>query len=118
MTYEISNKQIKVCHVTSAHNRYDVRIFHKECKSLARKGFDVTLLVNDNITNEILNDVKIVSTQFRPNNRLERIVKSKKHLRREMIEIDADIYHFHDPELLFEACLLYTSDAADEEDSV
>jgi len=103
MTHEITNDQIKVCHVTSAHNRYDVRIFHKECKSLAKKGFDVTLLVNDNITTEILNDIKIVSTQFKPKNRFERIVKSKKYLRSKMLEIDADIYHFHDPELLFEA---------------
>lgn len=103
MTHEITDVQIKVCHVTSAHSRYDVRIFHKECKSLARNGFDVTLLVNDMITPEIINGVKIVSTQFRPKNRFERIVKSKKHIRKKMIEIDADLYHFHDPELLFEA---------------
>jgi len=97
---ENSTNQKKVCHVTSAHPRYDVRIFHKECKSLANNGFDVTLLVNDNLPNEAIDGVKIVSTQLKPSNRYERMVKSKKYLRIKMIEIDADIYHFHDPELL------------------
>src|SRR5665648_1215595 len=103
MINENSTKKIKVCHVTSAHPRYDVRIFHKECKSLANNGFDVTLLVNDNLTNEFINGVKIVSTQLKPKNRYDRMVKSKKNIKKQMLELDADIYHFHDPELLPEA---------------
>jgi hypothetical protein len=100
---ENSTNQKKVCHVTSAHPRYDVRIFHKECKSLANNGFDVTLLVNDNLPNEAIEGVKIVSTQFKIMNRFERMVKSKKKIKKLMLEIDADLYHFHDPELLPEA---------------
>lgn len=100
---ENSTIQKKVCHVTSAHPRYDVRIFHKECKSLANNSYDVTLLVNDNLPNESIDGVKIVSTQMKPNNRYERMVKSKKKIKTLMLEIDADIYHFHDPELLPEA---------------
>jgi len=100
---ENSTTQKKVCHVTSVHPRYDVRIFHKECKSLANSGFDVTLLVNDNLPNESIDGVKIVSTQLKPKNRYERMVKSKKKIKALMLEIDADIYHFHDPELLPES---------------
>lgn len=100
---ENSSDQKKVCHVTSAHPRYDVRIFHKECKSLTNYGFDVTLLVNDNLPNESIYGVKIVSTQLKPKNRYDRMIKSKKKIRKLMLEIDADIYHFHDPELLPEA---------------
>lgn len=90
----------KICHVTSAHKRYDVRIFHKECKSLAKYGFDVTLLVNDNIEDELIDGVNIKSTRFNSKNRYERMVVSQKLIKKKAIEIDADIYHFHDPELL------------------
>lgn len=93
-------RKINICHVTSAHSRYDVRIFHKECKSLAKNGFDVTLLVNDNIDDELIEGVKIKSTNFKPKNRYERMIISQKKVREKAIQINADIYHLHDPELL------------------
>ncbi len=94
---------ISVCHVTSVHPRYDVRILHKECVSLARHGFAVALLVNDTLPDEEFENVEIISTQFKPRNRFDRMFISKKRIRNLMREIDADIYHFHDPELLPEA---------------
>lgn len=103
MANENIKKTTKVCHVTSVHFRYDVRIFHKECRSLANNGFEVTLLVNDNLHDENVNGVNIISTQLKPNNRFDRIVKSKRYIRQKMIDINAEVYHFHDPELLPEA---------------
>ena len=32
---------MKACHMTSAHNQEDIRIFYKECVSLASAGYDV-----------------------------------------------------------------------------
>lgn len=93
-------KQIKVCHVTSAHNRYDVRIFEKECTSLAKKGYDVTLIVNDNYDDETIGNVKIISTNYKYKNRIDRIFNSQKYILKKAIEVDADVYHLHDPELL------------------
>lgn len=90
----------KVCHITSAHNRYDVRIFVKECVSLANNGYNVTLIVNDTNLDEIKDGVKIVSTKFKPKNRIERFLNSKKLLFNKAVEVDADIYHLHDPDLL------------------
>ena len=44
---------MRVCHVTSAHLRYDLRIFRKECVSLEKAGYEVYLVVNDDIGDEI-----------------------------------------------------------------
>ena len=40
----------RVVHLTTVHQRRDVRIFHKECLSLARAGWDVHLVVADGLT--------------------------------------------------------------------
>lgn len=90
----------KVCHLTSAHKRYDVRIFEKECVSLSKNGFEVTLIVNDDFDLEEKSLVKIKSTNYIPNNRLSRIVFSTKKIYKLAVEEDAEIYHLHDPELL------------------
>ena len=91
----------KVCHFTSVHNRYDTRIFFKECVSLAKNGYDVILLVNDNDPDEIVEGVKIVSTKMDIKTRKQRFFDSHRVLKKKLIELDADIYHFHDPDLLF-----------------
>ena len=51
---------MKVCHVTSAHPRYDIRIFKKMCSSLAENGFDVHLVVADGNGDELIKNVKII----------------------------------------------------------
>lgn len=93
-------ESIKVCHVTSAHSRFDLRIFRKECISLVDFGYNVYFIVNDDKLSEVVEGVKIVSTEFNPRSRLDRWLGSKKYIKRKMSEIDADIYHFHDPDLL------------------
>ena len=89
-----------VCHVTSAHYRKDVRIFYKECKSLSDFGYKVTLIVNDNDPDEICEGVEIVSTKHKPKNRYERMVISRRKIKKLILKVNADVYHFHDPELL------------------
>lgn len=96
----------KVCHVTSAHKRYDTRIFYKECTSLVNAGYEVYLVINDDLENEEKNGVKIVSTGFVARNRGERFTKGRKKLLEKILEINADIYHLHDPDLLLIALKL------------
>ena len=90
---------MKICHVTSAHNRYDGRIFLKQCTSLAKK-YDVTLLCCDTLDDEVKNNVNIISINKRFKSIYERMFFSKKYLKIKCEEIDADIYEFHDSELL------------------
>ena len=92
-------KKNKVCHITSAHPDGDVRIFHKECVSLAEEGYDVSLVI-PNTESRIENGVKIVSFIYKPSSRLSRFTKSVNLAYKKALELDADIYHLHDPELL------------------
>lgn len=89
----------KVVHMTSAHPRDDVRIFVKQCRSLAQQGFDVTLVVADGKGDEIKEGVKIIDTG-RSNGRLERIKNASKRVYEVALSLDAALYHLHDPELM------------------
>lgn len=97
---------MKICHVTCAHTRYDVRILKKECKSLTDSGFEVVLVVCDEIENEDFDGVKIVSTGYQAQHRIDRFTKAVELTIRKALEIGADVYHLHDPELLRKAHLL------------
>ncbi len=92
--------KIKICHLTSAHSRSDTRIYHKECVSLAKiSNYDVTLIVADGKENEVINSVKIHGVD-KPIGRLYRFFITPKIIYNKAININADIYHFHDPELI------------------
>ena len=95
-------KRVKVCHLTSAHTRFDIRIFQKECVSLANHGFDVSLIVADSLPDEVSKGVKIYGVP-KGSNKRERFLKASKRVYKRGLQLDADIYHFHDPELLWYA---------------
>lgn len=89
----------KICHMTSAHSSEDVRIFHKECASLAkREDFDVYLVATGESREEA--GVHVLGIGPKPSGRLERMKETAKRVYEEALSLDADIYHFHDPELL------------------
>ncbi len=89
---------IKVCHVTSAHPKEDVRIFKKQCVSLAKHGYDTYLVQQgENYEKE---GVHIVGFGQIASNRIKRMLCTTKSAYKRALEVDADIYHLHDPELL------------------
>ncbi len=96
---------IKVCHITSVHSWDDSRIFHKECCSVAAAGYDITLLVANGIDG-VVNGVKIINVPIENKGRIQRIAFAGKQMLEKAIELKADIYHLHDPELLRIAVLL------------
>lgn len=89
----------KVVHLTSVHARKDIRILLKETSSLAKAGFDVSLIVADGFGDDIVNNVKIIDVGT-ANHRLDRILNTTKNVFNKALSLDADIYHFHDPELI------------------
>lgn len=89
---------IKVCHMTSAHGAEDVRIFHKECVSLAKEGYEVFLVQRGGSYNK--SGVNIVGVGDIPSSRLRRMTSGAKKVYKAALALDCDVYHFHDPELL------------------
>ena len=94
----------KVCVLTSAHPAFDVRIFHKECKSLARAGYEVTLIATAD-ENGVHDGISLKNLPVWKN-RLHRFTRGSLAAYKGALEVDADIYHFHDPELIPTALLL------------
>ena len=86
----------RICHVTSVHPAFDIRIFHKECATLAQQ-YDVTLIA-PNVEMHDEKGIHIVGVPL-PNSRLRRQFCLGR-VRRAMLRVDAEVYHFHDPELM------------------
>lgn len=91
---------VRVAHVSTAHNYRDVRIFEKECTTLARVGYDVWWVVpgapETSINNIHLRSIAISRRGRAPARYLHRLIEAYKSAS----AIDADIYHIHDPELI------------------
>lgn len=96
----------KIVHLTSVHPRYDTRIFHKMCVSLATKAYNVTLVVADGKGDEQINDVNIVDVGSRAGSRVKRVLNTVSNVFEKAKELDADLYHLHDPELMLIAIKL------------
>lgn len=89
---------IKVCILTSVHSAFDIRIFHKEAITLKKSGYDVTIIAQHD-KHEISDGIKIIPLR-KAKNRLDRMTKNAWLIYRKALKIDADIYHFHDSELI------------------
>ncbi len=93
--------QIKITHLTSAHDRYDIRIFIKMCRSLAKnENYHVSLIVADGKGDEVKDNVFIIDAGPKPTGRLSRMTKTVNNVLRKAISLSSDIYHLHDPELM------------------
>jgi glycosyltransferase involved in cell wall biosynthesis len=88
-----------VAHLTSVHPRSDTRIFLKECTSLADHSHSVFLVVADGKGNEEKNGVAIYDVGA-SKGRLDRIRNAPGRVLAKALELDAEVYHLHDPELL------------------
>lgn len=106
----------KVCHFSSVHRVNDIRVFHKECRTLASGHHEVTLIA-------CLADVpggsgiSVIGLQSE-GGRLRRMMTGALNAYRMAKAQKADVYHFHDPELLpygllikklTGACVIYDS---------
>ena len=92
------DRRSKIVHLTSAHPPFDNRIFEKECRSLAAAGWRV-VVVAPHPRDESREGIPVRAVK-QPGGRLERFLLTGFRVFRRALEERADLYHFHDPDLV------------------
>lgn len=99
-----SNK--KIVHMTTVHHPFDPRIYHKECLSIQEAGYDVTLLAQkDPNTGELSEEITHIPLKTYEG-KLKRMLFAPWQAYKIAKQLKADVYHFHDPELMLVARFL------------
>lgn len=89
----------RVVHLTSWHPALDVRVFHKECRTLAAAGYDVHLVVPD--PPEAARDgVTFHALPRAAGSKWARAAERLVNMYRAARALRADAYHFHETELV------------------
>ncbi len=89
----------RIVHFSSVHPGDDTRIRVKECASLAAAGYEVTLIARKPKGTPVTGDVQFIEFPAYQG-RLRRMVLGPVRMLRLALANPADIYHFHDPELI------------------
>lgn len=92
---------MKICIFTTGHNALDDRIYYKQALSLKKVYKDITIIAPDDREIYYENGIKIVGVK-KPNSIKERFILTRLVVEK-AIEEKADIYHFHDFELIYTA---------------
>mgnify|MGYP005857337333 CR=1 FL=1 len=88
----------KICHLTSVHPPFDIRIFEKECKTLSQATYQVVLIVPHDQSEEV--DGIQMQAIPKPRSRFQRITRTQWKVAKEALKQNAEVFHFHDLELL------------------
>jgi hypothetical protein len=89
-----------ITHLSSVHQRYDVRVFIKECRSLKKNEYNVNYIIADGKGDEIKDGVCIFDVGLKSESRLKRMLFTATRVIDRAIATNADVYHLHDLELL------------------
>ncbi|HHV65390.1 MAG TPA: glycosyltransferase family 4 protein [Peptococcaceae bacterium] len=90
---------MKICILTTGHKALDNRIFYKQALSLRKKYEDITLIAPDEREEYSEQGIKIIGVKKAES--LYGRYKLGDTIVQKAIEVQADVYHFHDFELIY-----------------
>ncbi len=96
---------VKICMLSSAHSPFDDRIYYREAISLKKGGYDVSIIAPWKQSEVSSHGIRIVGIP-KPKRRSERFLSSGIRIFNAALAENADVYHFHDPDLIPWAVLL------------
>lgn len=99
----------RVVHITTVHHPYDPRIYYKECLSLKKAGYEVIYIAQGDTEGEKVKGLRHIRLK-KYSNRLLRMIFGTLDAYKKAKELNAHIYHFHDPELIVVGWLLKRKD--------
>ncbi|MBX7181964.1 MAG: glycosyltransferase family 4 protein [Bacteroidia bacterium] len=101
----MKNPKTGICHISTAHLGLDIRIFQKECTTLAlQPDMEVHLIIQDTHSRNI-NGVHIHALPIQTS-RLKRFISNGWLAFRTGLKTGSVLFHFHDPEFIPFAILL------------
>jgi glycosyltransferase involved in cell wall biosynthesis len=100
-------RRVKVVQLATAHPAFDVRIFDKHCRTLVAAGYEVVYITAHDRTES--RDGVTVKGVPRARRRLDRLTRVLPRVIRAAFREGADVYHFHDVELILAGYLLKLS---------
>ena len=103
----LMNCPVDVLILTSVHHPFDTRIYHREAKTLVEAGYKVTIIAAQAQTHQTVQGINFIGIK-RPRWRLGRVLNWLTFIKL-ALKAKADIYHFHDPDLLIAGLFLKLS---------
>ena len=95
---------MKVCILTTVHQPFDTRIFHKEAKSLAKVHEVVLVAPDEERADKEVDGVRVITIK-KPENKLLHPVTMWRVFKAGFKQ-DCDVYHCHEPSSLFVSAVL------------
>jgi glycosyltransferase involved in cell wall biosynthesis len=89
---------MNITHITTGHNSSDLRIYFKECRSLSKAGHKIKLIAPQG-NPEIIEGIRIIPLR-KAKGRYDRFTRIVFEACIKSLKTNADVYHFHDFELL------------------
>ena len=93
----MTRRRPRIVHLTTVHPLRDPRIFDKEARTLKEAGFDVRV-VAPHTRSEVVSGLPVTALSL-ASGRLRRAARLREAYRAART-LAADVYHFHDPELI------------------